>query len=71
MYDKDYAMYDIERYEFNVDDVEDEKNKNNIESLYKSINDYTEQKNMVGVLNNITLNQTNLKLTYNIIHHST
>jgi hypothetical protein len=43
-YDEDYAMYDIEGYVFNVDDVKDEKIKNNIESLYQSIDEYTEQK---------------------------
>ena len=44
-YDQDYAMYETEGYEFNVDDVKDEKIKNNIKSLYKSIDEYTEQKN--------------------------
>ncbi len=51
-------MYDIEGYELNVDDVEDEKIKNNIESLYQSIYEYTEQKNMVDVLNNITVKRS-------------
>ena len=54
-YDEDYAMYDIEGYVFNVDDVKDEKIKNNIESLYQSIGEYTEQKNKVNALNKITL----------------
>ncbi len=60
-YDQDYAMYDTEGYEFNIDDVKDEKIKNNIKSHYKSIDECTEQKNIADILNNITLKRTKKK----------
>jgi hypothetical protein len=47
-YDIDYDLYD-EDYEFNfnsVDDIKDERIKNEILSLYKSIDEFTEQKNI-------------------------
>jgi hypothetical protein len=46
-YDRDYEMYDIEGYEFNVDDVEDEIMKEKVVSLHKSIDEYMKQNDIM------------------------